>query len=180
MNFKATFFLALLGSSFSHTAGAAIDRVDPPNWWVGMADSSLQLMMYGNDIGYGSLASESGDATIKRVTSGDSPNYLFVDLAIDADAEPQIVEFLYTSADGTMSEVSYPLHARREKSSDRQGFGARDAVYLIMPYRFANGDPSNDTVDHLHEPADGQHPYGRHGGDLAGIKKISTTSHNSE
>ena len=115
MNFKATFFLALLGSSFSHTAGAAIDRVDPPNWWVGMADSSLQLMMYGNDIGYGSLASESGDATIKRVTSGDSPNYLFVDLAIDADAEPQIVEFLYTSADGTMSEVSYPLHARREK-----------------------------------------------------------------
>ena len=136
-----------------------------------MADSSLQLMMYGNDIGYGSLASESGDATIKRVTSGDSPNYLFVDLAIDADAEPQIVEFLYTSADGTMSEVSYPLHARREKSSDRQGFGARDAVYLIMPDRFANGDPSNDTVDHLHEPADGQHPYGRHGGDLAGIKK---------
>jgi hypothetical protein len=171
MNLKATLFFALLGGMSSQTLAAAVDRVDPPNWWVGMADSSLQLMMYGNEIGSGSLASKSGDVTISQVTSGDSPNYLFVDLTIHADAEPQTVELLYTAADGTTSAVSYPLHARRENSSDRQGFSARDTVYLIMPDRFANGDPSNDTVDHLHEPADGQHPYGRHGGDLAGITK---------
>jgi glycosidase len=171
MYLKTTLFFALLGGMSSQTLGAAVDRVDPPNWWVGMADSSLQLMMYGNEIGSGSLASKSGDVTISQVTSGDSPNYLFVDLTIHADAEPQTVELLYTAADGTTSAVSYPLHARRENSSDRQGFSARDTVYLIMPDRFANGDPSNDTVDHLHEPADGQHPYGRHGGDLAGITK---------
>ena len=128
MNLKVTVLLALLGSSFSQTAGAAIDRVDPPNWWVGMTNPSLQLMMYGDDIGSGSLASKSGDVTISQVTSGDSPNYLFVDLTIHADAEPQTVEFLYTAADGATSEVSYALQARREKSSDRQGFRARDAV----------------------------------------------------
>ena len=171
MNLKATVLLALLGSISSQTASAAVDRVDPPNWWVGMADPSLQLMMYGKDIGSGSVVSKSGDVTISQVTSGDSPNYLFVDLTIAADAEPQTLEFVYTAADGTTSEMSYALQARRENSSDRQGFTARDAVYLIMPDRFANGDPSNDTVDHLHEPADGQHPYGRHGGDLAGITK---------
>ena len=169
MNLKATLFFVLLGGISSQTLGAAVDRVDPPNWWVGMADTSLQLMMYGNEIGSGSLASKSGDVTISQVTSGDSPNYLFVDLTIHADAEPQTVELLYTAADGTTSAVSYPLDARRENSSDRQGFSAKDSVYLIMPDRFANGDPSNDSVDHLHELADGQHPFGRHGGDLAGI-----------
>ena len=92
MNLKVTVLLALPGSSFSQTAGAAIDRVDPPNWWVGMTNPSLQLMMYGDDIGSGSLASKSGDVTISQVTSGDSPNYLFVDLTIHADAEPQTVE----------------------------------------------------------------------------------------
>ena len=171
MNLKATALFGLLVSISSQTAGAAVDRVDPPNWWVGMSDPSLQLMMYGNDIGSGSLVSKSGDVTISQVTRGDSPNYLFVDLTIDAGAEPQTVEFLYTAPDGATSEVSYLLQARRENSSDRQGFSARDAVYLIMPDRFANGDASNDTVDHLHESADGQHPYGRHGGDLAGITK---------
>ena len=108
--------------------------------------------------------------TISQVTRGDSPNYLFVDLTIDASADPQTVEFLYTAPDGATSEVSYLLQARRENSRiDKDS--VRDAVYLIMPDRFANGDTSNDTVDHLHESADGQHPYGRHGGDLAGITK---------
>jgi hypothetical protein len=86
MNLKTTLFFALLGGMSSQTLGAAVDRVDPPNWWVGMADPSLQLMMYGNEIGSGSLASKSGDVTISQVTSGDSPNYLFVDLTIHADA----------------------------------------------------------------------------------------------
>ena len=94
MNLKATVFVALLVGIFSQTTGAAVDRVDPPNWWVGMADSSLQLMMYGDDIGSGSLASQSDAVTVKRVTSGDSPNYLFVDLMIDADAAPEISRYL--------------------------------------------------------------------------------------
>ena len=78
MNLKATVLFGLLVSISSQTAGAAVDRVDPPNWWVGMADHSLQLMMYGNDIGSGSLVSKSGDVTISQVTRGDSPNYLLL------------------------------------------------------------------------------------------------------
>jgi len=93
MNLKATLFFALLGGMSSQTLGAAVDRVDPPNWWVGMADSSLQLMMYGNEIGSGSLASKSGDVTISQVTSGDSPNYLFVDLTIHAERSHKRLSF---------------------------------------------------------------------------------------
>ena len=59
MNLKATALFGLLVSISSQTAGAAVDRVDPPNWWVGMSDPSLQLMMYGNDIRSGSLVSKS-------------------------------------------------------------------------------------------------------------------------
>jgi glycosidase len=47
------------------------------------------------------------------------------------------------------------------------GFDASDVMYLIMPDRFANGDPSNDVWDD--EAIDRNEPFARHGGDLAGI-----------
>ncbi|MDX1515509.1 MAG: alpha-amylase family glycosyl hydrolase, partial [Woeseiaceae bacterium] len=49
------------------------------------------------------------------------------------------------------------------------GFGSEDVIYLITPDRFANGDPSNDAVAGYGDPPDRSDPYGRHGGDLAGV-----------
>ena len=59
---------------------AAVDRIDPPNWWVGMEENSVQLMLYGRGIGGGNVGSRSPDVTITEVVSGDSANYLFVTL----------------------------------------------------------------------------------------------------
>ncbi|HOI32959.1 MAG TPA: alpha-amylase family glycosyl hydrolase, partial [Bacteroidales bacterium] len=51
----------------------------------------------------------------------------------------------------------------------RQGFTSSDAIYLLMPDRFANGDPDNDDMPGMLEKADRKNPNGRHGGDLEGI-----------
>ena len=148
---------------------AAVDRIDPPNWWVGMEENSVQLMLYGRGIGGGNVGSRSPDVTITEVVSGDSANYLFVTLQISESANPQTAKLEFISRDGERTPIDYLLKRRREGSADRRGFSAKDAVYLVMPDRFANGDPGNDEVEHLREGLDREDPYGRHGGDLAGV-----------
>ena len=150
-------------------AQASVDRVDPPNWWVGMAESRLQLMLYGTDIAGYAVTSDSPALTVEAVTRGDSSNYLFVDLVIADNAQAGDYPLTLTSSDSEALTLTYRLSERTPESSDREGFSARDAVYLIVPDRFSNADPDNDEVDGLHEGMDWQHPYGRHGGDLQGI-----------
>ena len=42
-------------------------------------------------------------------------------------------------------------------------------IYLIVPDRFSNGDPSNDSTENTEESARRESPMGRHGGDIQGI-----------
>jgi glycosidase len=44
-----------------------------------------------------------------------------------------------------------------------------DAIYQLMPDRFADGDPSNDSVAGLADKLDRKLGHGRHGGDIQGI-----------
>jgi len=148
---------------------AGVDRIDPPNWWVGMEENAVQLMLYGRGIGGSNVTSQSPDVIVTEVVSGDSANYLFVTLEINESANPQTAKLEFISSDGERDTINYLLKRRREGSADRRGFAAKDAVYLVMPDRFANGDPSNDEVEQLYEGLDREDPYGRHGGDLAGI-----------
>jgi len=66
------------------------------------------------------------------------------------------------------SIIPYELKARVPMSGAK-GFDASDVLYLIMPDRFANGEPSNDVWDNV--PIARNNPIGRHGGDFAGISK---------
>lgn len=140
-------------------------RMEPPNWWVGMRDTSLQLMLHTPGIADASpvLAPYPG-VTLIGSHRASSANYLFVDLDIGADARPG--ELLLTVAGHTLR---YPLLARAPGSAERQGFGPRDAIYLVVPDRFAQGGSGQPGG-----MKEGQHradPDGRHGGDLAGMTK---------
>jgi glycosidase len=107
--------------------------------------------------------------TLDRVTAVYSPNYLFLELTVGAEARPGTLAFTLTGPDGTTT-LDYELKARtRAPGSYAQGFSSEDVIYLMMPDRFANGDPSNDTITGLLEPADRANPNGRHGGDFAGV-----------
>jgi len=148
---------------------ADIDRIDPPNWWAGMADNSLQLMVFGSDVSDVEVSTDYAGATVVRTTLGDSKNYLFVDLVLADNIKPGDMQLHFSHGEGTVESISYPLFARELHSAERLGFSSKDVIYLIVPDRFANGDRSNDEVSSMGEAIDRRNPAGRHGGDLQGV-----------
>jgi len=147
-----------------------IDHVEPPSWWTGMKNNSLQLMIHGKDIGKLKPSFDYKGVSLKSVkSSGD--DYLFVDLSIGNFAKPGTItiNFKANEKDSALISYKYELKARAKESAKRQGFNTSDMMYLIMPDRFANGDPNNDDMPGMLEKADRSNPNGRHGGDIKGI-----------
>jgi neopullulanase len=145
-------------------------RVDPPNWWVGMASQELELLIHGDNVGKATLEVGIADDTVQVVDikSADSDNYLIVNLVIAPEARAQTLELRFS---GTVEQtLNYPLKARDSALGAGQGYDASDVIYLLTPDRFANGDVSNDRIEGMREQAvDRSAPYGRHGGDLQGV-----------
>ena len=145
-----------------------VTRVEPLSWWVGMK-TDLQLMVQGTAISEYDVAIEGGKGvSVEKVTKAESPNYLFVDVKIAPDAEPGTYYIVF-SKDGQSFKYPYEIAARAEGSAERKSFTTADMVYLIMPDRFANGDPSNDSTGDTAEKADRADGNGRHGGDIQGV-----------
>ncbi|MCB4438196.1 glycoside hydrolase family 13 protein [Alteromonas sp. McT4-15] len=142
--------------------------VSPPNWWVDMAASDVELMVYGDDIADDTVMVSKGAVSITKTQALDSENYLFVTLNTEKAKAGEVI-LTFTDSDGTVREKSYSLLKRKAGSAQRQGFSPKDAIYLIAPDRFANGDPSNDNVEGYKDTVDRAAKGGRHGGDIKGI-----------
>jgi len=147
-----------------------IDHMEPPNWWADMKNNSLQLMIHGNDIGKTKAFLDYKGVKVKSSTST-GKDYLFVDLSITNSAKPGTItlNFKENEKDSALISYNYELKSRAKESAKRQGFNTSDMMYLIMPDRFANGDPNNDDMPGMLEKADRSNPNGRHGGDIKGI-----------
>ncbi|HWS77166.1 MAG TPA: cyclomaltodextrinase N-terminal domain-containing protein, partial [Thermomonas sp.] len=164
-------------SAFAPWAQAAapsrmqIERVEPANWWVGMRHNRVELLVHGKGIAASTPRLSRAGVAIVDVQKTDNPNYLFVTVEIAADAAPGDVDIELVDAGHVMATHRWRLDAREPGSAQRRGFDARDAIYLITPDRFANGDPSNDSMAGMQEAADRANPNGRHGGDIAGIRQ---------
>lgn len=164
----ATSAIALLLCAGAWAQGSGI-LVEPRNWWVGMKNPEVQLMLHAKDIAQKTPKADSKGVEVVDVTKTDNPNYLFVTLQIGNNAKAGDAKIILEDADGNEQTLLYPLYARRKGSANRQGFCSDDAIYLVMPDRFANSDATNDSVDGLKEKADRNEPYGRHGGDIKGV-----------
>ncbi|UVW29598.1 glycoside hydrolase family 13 protein [Massilia sp. H6] len=152
-------------------AATGIDRVEPPNWWVGMKSDKLQLMVHGEDIaGFTpQLASGRPGVRLAGVQRVASKNYVFLDLRIAPSTRPGAIEIVFRRG-AEVRRLPYQLQARAPGSAQRPSFGNADAIMLLMPDRFANGDPGNDNVPGFPDPANrADIDAGRHGGDIAGI-----------
>ena len=151
------------------TSADALTHLEPPCWWVGM-ETPLQLLVHGPEISTFTVRIEGlPGVSIAKVHKVESPNYLFIDVQIDKNATPGTCQLIF-SREGKSFRVPYRLEARAEGSAERKSFDASDAVYLIMPDRFVNGDPTNDeTADTIENPAYSAF-FGRHGGDIQGIE----------
>jgi len=139
-----------------------IKRVEPPFWWIGMENSKLQIMVYGEDIGSSKVTLDYAGVKILKINRAESPNYLFIYLEISPETKAGYLNFQFDS-----DIYKYELKSRTE-SGGTAGFDDSDVLYLIMPDRFANGDPENDSWNGV--SVDRNNPHGRHGGDFKGVK----------
>jgi len=145
-----------------------IERIEPPNWWVGMNNPSLQILLYGDDIGALTPVISHANVQLKKVQSVENPNYLFLDLLLADDMAATTVNIDLFKGNKIVKRIEYAF-LDREAGLTANGFDSSDVMYLITPDRFANGDTSNDEILGMREGLDRSFDDGRHGGDIKGI-----------
>ena len=163
--------LALLLGFATVAHAQTVERIEPANWWVGMVHHEVELLVHGKDIAATTPRIARAGVTLRDVQRTDNPNYLFATVDVAADAQPGEVAIEFLRDGKPVATHAWRIDARDAGSAQRKGFTHADAVYLITPDRFANGDPSNDSVAGLREAANRKDPNGRHGGDIAGIRQ---------
>ncbi len=148
-----------------------VDRVDPTDWYVGMKNPSLQLMVYGKNIAnVTDVTTDYPGVVVDSIVRLESPNYLLVYLNLrDAQPGTMILKFQVL---GKRVQVDYVLKAREMAGSKRMGFTNADVLYMLMPDRFAQGAGHNPQVAGMRTyKEDRTQPSLRHGGDLNGIRE---------
>ncbi|MFL6656825.1 MAG: glycoside hydrolase family 13 protein [Massilia sp.] len=165
---KLLVILLLLASRAALAQDYRIDHLEPPFWWAGMQNQHLQLMVHGPRLADLEPTLTYPGVRVERVTRVANRNYLFVDLDVSADAKPGQFELVFKDGKKRVN-YAYQLKARTSGSAQRQGFSSKDAIYEVMPDRFANGNPSNDSLPSLADKLDRANGGGRHGGDIQGI-----------
>ncbi|HPE58044.1 MAG TPA: glycoside hydrolase family 13 protein [Bacteroidales bacterium] len=159
-------FVCSMGISFGQFS---LDRVEPPFWWTGMQNTHLQIMFYGENIAELSPIIRYDGIEVLETVLVENPNYLFLILDIHPDTKAGSFAIEFSKDDMMQLYYSYTLNARSENSGERQGFNNSDAIYLITPDRFVNGDPGNDYMPEIGDTLDRSDPQARHGGDIQGV-----------
>jgi len=144
-----------------------IDKIDPTDWYVGMKNPQLQLMVYGKGIAaVKEVTTDYPGVRIDSVVRLDSPNYLLVYMNLQG-AQPGTMTLKFDK-----QKVDYPLKAREKKGSQHKDFTNADVLYMLMPDRFAQGAGHNPQVKGMRPyKEDRSQPSLRHGGDLNGIRE---------
>ena len=166
---KQLFNIVLLIFISSSAFGAKINRIEPPNWWVGFENNNLQLMVHGENISELTPEIDYPGVIIYAVTKATNPNYLFIDLKIEKQTVPGTFDIQFKNQKKVLTKVAYTLSEREKNSASREGFNNSDVIYLITPDRFANGNPLNDELPETKEKMNRADRDGRHGGDIRGI-----------
>ena len=146
----------------------------PSSWWTGMKNKNLQLMIHGKEVGnYSLVKCVQPGVTLKTVHRLNNRNYLILDLVIESSAKPGMMSVQLSKGSQPDYTTSYELKSRRKGNGIGFANGATsaDLIYLIMPDRFSNGDPSNDRVPGMKDQSLRRDTvFNRHGGDLQGIE----------
>lgn len=161
--------LSFIMTALGMNAAVKIDRVEPTDWYVGMKDPSLQLMVYGEGIREAQVSTDYPGVRVDSLVRLDSPNYLLVYLDLSG-AQPGEMKLRFTMGK-SKKDVSYRLKARAMAGEERKGFSNADVLYMLMPDRFAQGKDHKAQVKGMNPYVeDRSKPSLRHGGDLQGIR----------
>lgn len=151
------------------SVSAQLQKIEPPFWYANMQNPALQILCYGKNIAQYDV-NVSNNIVITNVAKTENPNYVFI--TIDTKNIPASdFTFSFQTKNKVAFTQKYSLKQRRKNSASRKSYDSSDMIYLIMPDRFANGNPDNDSTTDTSEKADRNKPGSRHGGDIEGIIK---------
>ena len=187
MGFTSRFKISILGMSLFLVSGgtfaqgmeqkpndpkALCYRIDPPNWYNKMGRDTLQLLFYGNNLNNASVRVCTPGFILSKNRSASS-YYLLQDLVLNDTFTGTVV--LEISQGRKKQLVNYEILPKpdlgpKDKNAP-YNLSPSDAMYLLMPDRFKNGDYGNDAVSGMLEAPDKMDPFGRHGGDIKGIRE---------
>ncbi len=165
---KIFFFLPFI--IFAIVASSQNINLYPTNWWVGMKWNKVQLLVRAADqnISNEKVSVNYPGITLKKVSKFANSHYLALDITIAANTKPGIAKVKVGN-----ETINFPLQKRRAGNGSQFANGATssDLIYLIMPDRFSNGDPSNDRIAGMRDQSLNRDTvFNRHGGDLKGIQ----------
>lgn len=163
--------LGLLGAALAAWGWAApsVTKVEPPNWWVHHTWNPVQVLLSGADLRGATVTSAVSGIRVETRQASENGHYLFVYVTIDKSVAAGKYRFELSNGGGRC-EWDWALEEPLDPKGRFQGFSAEDAIYLLMPDRFANGDPGNDSPPGLGAPANRGLVQATHGGDLRGIR----------
>ncbi|MBP9016590.1 MAG: cyclomaltodextrinase N-terminal domain-containing protein [Paludibacteraceae bacterium] len=167
---KYLFLLSFLLVCFSSKSADKkwVDHLEPTFWWTDMKQTQLQLMFHGQNIAKCDFTIQDKEITIIRKELTDNPNYVFLYIDLQKADAPRKFQIVLKK-EKKVQQYWYELKERRANSSLRESFTSADAVYLLMPDRFCNGNTVNDSVKGYFQGAHRELPNARHGGDIEGI-----------
>ncbi|HEX3543438.1 MAG TPA: alpha-amylase family glycosyl hydrolase [Candidatus Acidoferrum sp.] len=151
------------------TNEAAITKVEPPSWWIGLTPE-VMLLISGHNLQANEVACNLTTVTVTHTQSSAGGAYLFVWLKIATDTRSGTAVCRVNTPTGKTS-FELPLASRSPTTGKFRGLSQSDVIYLIMPDRFANGDPTNDQPADAPNSRDRTNPRAYHGGDLRGIRE---------
>ena len=167
---KIFFVLMMCILSTTTVVAGKIKRIDPTDWFVGMKNAKLQLMVYGESIGKVQVSTAWPGVRIDSVVRLDSPNYLLVYLDLSG-AKAGNMPLVFTQGK-QKSTINYRLREREMSGEQRRGFSNADVLYMLMPDRFASSGTKKHPMPGLNTyRVDRSQPSLRHGGDLEGIRQ---------
>jgi glycosidase len=146
-----------------------VTKVEPPNWWTGFV-SPVMVLLYGENLSDAKISIAHPGAKIEKTQLQPDGKHAFVWLSIAKNTKPGDVNLTLKTAAGTTT-AALALMDRVPQQGRFQGVTRDDIIYLIMPDRFADGDPSNNLPKGAAPGTyDRKVPKTYHGGDLKGIQ----------
>jgi glycosidase len=158
--------LSLLSANAQKKKQIDIKRIEPAFWWTGLQQKEIQLLVYGTEISGANVEINYPGVVISKIEQVENPNYQFIYLILDENVKPGVVTINFK--EGKLKKT-IPFELKSRSKTTYKGFNASDAIYLITPDRFANGNTANDSIKSLYQGVNRNKPFSRHGGDIQGI-----------
>ncbi len=169
-------YLCMVAFLWAGTSLAQTVKTYPTHWFTGMKWNQVQLLLHAPNLGQGKPTASIGypGVSLRRVQTTESPNYLLLDVAIAPTAKAGTINIRISRQGQPATNVPFELKPRRKGMGQlyANGVNSTDLVYLIMPDRFANGNPANDRIAGYRDTiCDRSNPSAHHGGDLQGVQQ---------